>query len=105
MTKEHQLAEVLQALETEKEFKGEAKVTTVVEDGFTLTEKYGFTIVQENGLPLAFDVLDHPKYGKVLLFANEVLFLGFWPEEKLRKGKEVLVQAFEAELLRRGLDG
>jgi len=92
----------LDAVVNNKEFKGEAIVKTKVENGFTLTEKYGFTIVQENGLPLAFDVFDHPGYGKVLLFANEVIFLGFWDKDKLQKGRDVLVKAFADEIERRG---
>ena len=70
-------------------------------EGITLTKDYGFTIVEENGQVLAFDLINHPNLGITLLFGNQVFALGFWDDEHLLKGRDMVNAAVSKELSRR----
>ena len=88
----------------EKDFlqkKGVMSVAVKTEKGYTLTRDYGFTIEEENGKILAFDLLDHPDLGISLLFGNQVFVLKFWEEQDLVKGLEMLSLAVKKERDRR----
>ncbi len=80
---------------------GVMSVAVKTERGFTLTRDYGFTVEEENGRILAFDVLEHPDLGITVLFGNQVFALKFWNDEDLHRGIETLSQAFKKELDRR----
>lgn len=80
---------------------GVMSIVTKTEKGYTLTRDYGFTIEEENGKVLAFDLLQHPQLGITVLFGNQVFALKFWDMEDLDKGVEIFSQAIKLELERR----
>jgi len=81
--------------------KGIMKVGLKTENGVTLTEEKGFTIEEDSGKVLAFDVAEHPDLGISLLFGNQVFVLKFWDDEDLKKGLRIFSQAIEQEIERR----
>jgi hypothetical protein len=81
---------------------GVMSVAVKTERGFTLTHEYGFTVEEENGTVLAFDLLEHPELGTTILFGNQVFALKFWNDEDLHKGMQTISEAFNKELERRG---
>ena len=83
------------------EIKGKSRISVKNEDGFVLSKDYGFTIEEENGELLAFDMHNHPELGTALLFGNQVFFLKFWTDEKLEQGMSMVKHAFETEWNRR----
>ena len=76
-------------------------VAVKTEKGFTLTRDYGFTVEEEDGKILAFDLLVHPDLGTTVLFGDQVFALKYWDEEDLHKGLQIISQAVEMELERR----
>lgn len=80
---------------------GVMAVAVKTEKGFTVTRDYGFTIEEENGQVLAFDMFDHPELGITILFGNQVFALKYWDEEDLHKGLQNISNAVELELQRR----
>ena len=76
-------------------------VAVKTEKGFTLTHEYGFTVEEENGKVLAFDLLVHPDLGTTVLFGDQVFALKYWDEADLHKGLQIISQAVEMELERR----
>ncbi len=80
---------------------GTLTVAVKTERGHTLTHEYGFTVEEENGKVLAFDMLQHEDLGTTLLFGNQVFALRFWDIEDLQKGLDMLTSAVEVELKRR----
>ncbi len=80
---------------------GTLTVAVKTEKGHTLTHEYGFTVEEETGKVLAFDMLQHEELGITLLFGNQVFALRFWDEEDLQKGLGMLTSAVDAELKRR----
>jgi len=89
--------------ETDRVVPGEGIMNVAVktEKGYTLTRDYGFTIEEEEGKVLAFDILEHPELGTTVLFGNQVFAFRFWDDEDLRKGLRVLSQAVKIEKNRR----
>lgn len=81
--------------------RGVMSVAVKTERGFTLTRDYGFTIEEEDGKVLAFDLLEHPDLGVTLLFGNQVFVLKYWSDEDLSVGLNTLSLAFEKEMNRR----
>lgn len=81
--------------------KGVMSVAVKTEKGFTLTRDYGFTVEEENGKVLAFDLLEHPDLGITLLFGGQVFVLKFWDEEDLHAGLRMISLAVKKELERR----
>lgn len=81
--------------------KGVMSVAVKTEKGFTLTRDYGFTVEEENGKVLAFDLLEHPDLGTTVLFGNQVFALKFWDEEDLHAGLRIISLAVKKELERR----
>ena len=84
---------------------GVMSVSVKTEKGFTLTKKYGFTVEEEDGKILSFDLLDHPELGTTLLFGNQVFSLKFWDTDDLKKGLDTLTTAVNKELERRRING
>ena len=84
---------------------GVMSVAVKTEKGFTLTRDYGFTVEEENGKILAFDLLVHPDLGTTVLFGNQVFALKFWDEEDLHNGLKIVSKAINMELERRKEDG
>lgn len=80
---------------------GNLRVGVKDENGFVLTKDYGFTVEEENGKYLAFDLHDHPELGIMLLFGQQVFSLKFWSEEDLHRGLKMLNTGFTRELERR----
>jgi hypothetical protein len=80
---------------------GVMSVAVKTEKGFTLTKDFGFTVEEENGKTLAFDLLDHPDLGTTLLFGNQVFALKFWDDKDLHSGLKIVSLAIEKELERR----
>lgn len=80
---------------------GIMSVAVKTEKGYTLTRDYGFTVEEENGKVLAFDLLEHPDLGIALLFGQQVFALKFWDDEDLHKGLEIVTMAVSKELERR----
>ena len=80
---------------------GVMSVAVKTERGFTLTRDYGFTVEEEGGNILAFDLLEHPELGTTVLFGNQVFALKFWDDEDLQKGLQTISEAFNKELERR----
>ncbi len=80
---------------------GVMAVAVKTEKGFTLTRDYGFTVEEENGKVLTFDLLEHPELGITILFGNQVFALKFWDEDDLNKGLQIITQACTKELERR----
>lgn len=80
---------------------GVMSVAVKTERGYTLTRDYGFTVEEEDGKILAFDLLVHPDLGVTLLFGNQVFALKFWDEEDLHKGLQTISKAVKLELDRR----
>ncbi len=81
--------------------KGTMSVAVKTEKGFTLTREYGFTVEQENGAILAFDLLQHPELGTTILFGDQVFALKFWDNEDLYRGLKIITEGIEAEFDRR----
>lgn len=71
------------------------------ERGVTLTQEYGFTVQEEEGKVLAFDLMETADYGVALLFGDQVFFLKFWDDEDLTKAESIVKRAFHQERLRR----
>ena len=80
---------------------GIMSVAVKTEKGFTLTRDYGFTVEEENGKVLAFDLLEHPDLGVTVLFGNQVFAFKFWDEEDLARGLQIISEAVNKELERR----
>jgi hypothetical protein len=80
---------------------GIMSVAVQTDKGVTVTKDYGFTVEEENGKVLAFDLLEHPELGTTLLFGNQIFALKFWDEEDLHAGLRVISSAVERELERR----
>jgi len=80
---------------------GVMSVAVKTEKGYTLTRDHGFTVEEEDGKVLAFDILEHPELGVTVLFGNQVFALKFWDDEDLHKGLKILSQAIKKELQRR----
>lgn len=80
---------------------GVMAIATKTDKGYTLTQDYGFTIEEENGKVVAFDLMEHPDLGITLLFGNQVFVLKFWDTDDLEKGLSILSQAIEMEIKRR----
>ena len=59
-------------------------------DGIVLTKEFGFLVEEEAGKVLAFDRIDSPDYGRVLLFGDQVFFLKFWGIEELQKASKLI---------------
>ena len=81
--------------------KGTMAVAVKTEKGYTLTNEYGFTVEEEDGSVLAFDLLEHPDLGTALLFGCQVFALKFWNDEDLEKGLRIVTDAITSELDRR----
>ena len=82
--------------------KGNAKVVVKDERGFVLTKDFGFTVEEENGKVLAFDLVNHPDLGTTLLFGDQVFSLSFWSTEDLDRGLNIITEAVKREKARRG---
>jgi hypothetical protein len=95
------LPEELPPLSEGEAHQGVMQVAVKTEKGHTLTRDFGFTIEEEDGKVLAFDLLDHPELGTTVLFGHQVFALRFWDEEDLRKGLRILSTAVKKELDRR----
>ena len=80
---------------------GTMKVKTKNERGMVVTNEYGFTVQEENGKVLAFDLIEHPDLGTTLLFGNQVFALKFWDAEDLDKGLKIMKRAVAEEYRRR----
>jgi hypothetical protein len=80
---------------------GIMSVAVKTEKGFTLTRDYGFTVEEEDGKILAFDILEHPDLGVTVLFGNQVFALKFWDDEDLHAGLRIISSAVKKELDRR----
>ena len=76
-------------------------VAVKTEKGYTLTHEYGFTVEEEDGKVLAFDLLQHPELGTTVLFGNQVFAFKFWDDEDLTKGLRIIAQAVKLEKNRR----
>ena len=63
---------------------------------------FRFTVEEENGKVLSFDMLYHEELGPTLLFGNQVFVLKFWDDADLQRGLEMFTAAVEMELARRG---
>jgi hypothetical protein len=84
--------------------KGTMKVGLKNENGFTLTKEYGFTVQEENGSVLAFDLFEHPELGTMLLFGNQVFAMKFWSDEQLAKALNMISTSVVTEWKRRGIN-
>lgn len=80
---------------------GIMSVAVKTEKGYTLTRDFGFTVEEEDGKILAFDLLIHPELGTTVLFGNQVFALKFWDDEDLQRGLKIITQAVETEIERR----
>ncbi len=76
-------------------------VAVKTEKGFTITQDHGFTVEEEDGKVLAFDLLNHPDLGVTVLFGNQVFALKFWDDKDLHKGVDIISKAVNKELERR----
>jgi hypothetical protein len=76
---------------------GVMTVAVKTEKGYTLTNQYGFTVEEEHGKVLAFDLFDHPELGTTVLFGNQVFVLKFWDDADLEKGLTLVKDALEKE--------
>lgn len=83
------------------EITGKMNVELKEKDGTTLTKEHGFTVKEEAGKVLKFDVIERPDYGTVLLFGDQVYFLSFWDDEDIERALELTKEVFEGELERR----
>jgi len=94
---------VIQRTEEDTTGPGEGILSVAVktEKGYTLTREYGFTVEEEDGKVLAFDLLEHPELGTTVLFGNQVFALRFWDEEDLSRGLRILSRAVKIEKTRR----
>ena len=81
--------------------KAKMRVDFKTEEGITLGKDYGFTVKEEDGKVLAFDITDHPELGTTLLFGNQIFALKFWDELDLHAGLEIISTAVNRELERR----
>jgi hypothetical protein len=77
------------------------KVTVETEGGFIVSRDYGFTVQEENGKVVAFDLYDHPDLGVLVLFGQQVFALSFWKDEDLDKGLRIISEAVAKEKERR----
>ena len=82
-------------------YKGNLNIVAKTERGFTISRDYGFTVEEENGKVLAFDMVEHPDLGVSVLFGNQVFALKFWDEGDLAKGLQIISKAVELERKRR----
>lgn len=80
---------------------GVMSVAVKTEKGFTLTRDHGFTIEEEAGKVLAFDIIEHPELGVTLLFGNQVFALKYWDDKDLQKGLDAFSKAVYKETERR----
>ena len=80
---------------------GVMSVAVKTEKGVTLTRDYGFTVEEDDGKLLAFDILEHPDLGVTVLFGNQVFALKFWNDEDLHAGLRIISLAVKKELNRR----
>ena len=96
------MPETIPPAETGEVNTGVMSVAVKTEKGHTLTHEYGFTIEEEDGKVLSFDMLYHEELGPTLLFGNQVFVLKFWDDADLQKGLEMFTAAVEMELARRG---
>ncbi len=80
---------------------GVMSVAVKTERGFTLTNEYGFTVEEESGEVLAFDLLNHPDLGITVLFGNQVFALKFWDDDNLEAGLKIISDAIGREVQRR----
>ncbi len=80
---------------------GTLSVAVKTERGHTLTRDYGFTVEEEGGKVLAFDLLEHPQLGIALLFGQQVFALKFWNDDDLQKGLAIVADAVSKEIERR----
>ncbi len=80
---------------------GVMSVAVKTEKGHTLTHEYGFTIEEEEGKVLSFDMLYHEDLGPTLLFGNQVFVLKFWDDADLQRGLDMFTAAVKMELARR----
>ncbi len=83
------------------EITGKIRVKLKEENGTTLTKEHGFTVKEEAGKILNFDVIERPDYGTVLLFGDQVYFLSFWDDEDIERALSLTKEIFEGELERR----
>ncbi len=74
------LAKKLAELPENEMYVGNMNVAVKTEKGHTLSRDYGFTVEEEDGRVLAFDILAHPDMGITVLFGNQVFALKFWDE-------------------------
>lgn len=79
---------------------GIMRISSKTDHGYNITEQ-GFTIEEENGEVLAFDLINHTDLGITLLFGNQVFALKFWDDAQLERGLSIVSKAVEAERLRR----
>ncbi len=77
------------------------RVETKDERGMILSKEYGFTVEEENGKVLSFDLINHPDLGITLLFGEQVFVLKFWDDDALSNGLSIVAQAITQELERR----
>lgn len=80
---------------------GSMKVSVKDDRGFVLSKDYGFTVEEENGKVIAFDLIEHPDLGVTLLFGEQVFVLKFWDNKDLEKGLTLVGKALELERERR----
>ena len=81
--------------------KGTMKVELRHDNGMTLTKEHGFTIEEEPGKVLSFDLIAHPEYGYILLFANAVGLVTHWSTGQLEEARNIVNKAVDLELARR----
>lgn len=81
--------------------KGTMKVELKTEEGMTLTKEHGFRVQEESGKVLNFDLIAHPEYGHILMFADGVCMLSFWTDEQLEQARDIVNTAVDSELARR----
>ena len=95
----------LASLDEGQSYTANMNIAVKTERGYTLSRDYGFTIEEEDGKVLAFDILNHEELGTTLLFGNQVFALKFWDVKDLTKGLKIFTEAVESELKRRGING
>ncbi len=85
-------------------YKGNMKVALKDERGMRLTQEHGFTVEEEAGKVLAFDLIENEEFGISLLFGNQIFFLKFWDTEDLDKAENIIKRAIFRERMRRHAD-
>jgi hypothetical protein len=83
--------------------KGQMRVGLKNENGFVVTKDFGFTVEEENGAVLGFDLYEHPELGTAILFGNQVFLMRFWSDEHLEKATNIIFTAVTREKERRRL--